>query len=63
MDEKIFKDRTKKLVLAVIAATEALPKTRVADILAHQIIRSATSIGANYRAACRQNPHLTCLTS
>jgi four helix bundle protein len=30
-----------------------LPKTRSADIIARQIIRLATSIGANYRAACR----------
>jgi four helix bundle protein len=53
MDEQTFKDRTKKLALAVITMTEALPKTRPADIIARQIIRSATSIGANYRAACR----------
>jgi four helix bundle protein len=53
MDEQLFKDRTKKLALAVIAMTEALPKTRVAEIIARQIIRSATSVGANYRAACR----------
>ena len=33
--------------------TETLPKTPVAEILAHQIIHSGTSIGANYRAACR----------
>lgn len=53
MDEKTFKDRTKRLALAVIAMTEDLPKTRPAEIIARQIIRSATSIGANYRAACR----------
>ncbi|MCB0037997.1 MAG: four helix bundle protein [Anaerolineales bacterium] len=33
--------------------TEVLPKNRVANIFAKQIIRSATSVGANYRAACR----------
>jgi four helix bundle protein len=53
MDEKTFKERTKKLALAIINMTEALPKTRSADIIARQVIRSATSIGANYRAACR----------
>ena len=53
MDEQTFKDRTKKLALSIINMTEALPKTRPADILARQIIRSGTSIGANYRAACR----------
>lgn len=53
MDEKTFKDRTKKLELGIINMTDALPKTRSADVLARQIIRSGTSIGANYRAACR----------
>ena len=36
---------------------EALPKTRAADIVARQVIRSATSVGANYRAACRARSH------
>ena len=53
MDEKIFKERTKKLALRVMQLTENLPRTRSADVIAKQIIRSATSIGANYRAACR----------
>jgi four helix bundle protein len=53
MDEKAFKDRTKKLALKVIAFAETLPKNRIADILSRQLIRSATSVGANYRAACR----------
>jgi len=53
MNEKIFKDRTKKLALRVIQLTETLPHTRAADVIAKQIIRSATSVGANYRAACR----------
>ena len=33
--------------------TEKLSNSRANDILARQIIRSATSVGANYRAACR----------
>jgi four helix bundle protein len=32
---------------------ESLPKSRTTDILVRQIIRSATSVGANYCAACR----------
>jgi four helix bundle protein len=32
---------------------DKLPQSRAADIVARQIIRSGTSIGANYRAACR----------
>jgi four helix bundle protein len=53
MDEKTFKSRTKKLAVDVIRQTEILPNTRVADIIGKQLIRSGTSIGANYRAACR----------
>ena len=53
MNEQIFKERTKKLALDVIQLVEDLPKTRAADIISRQLLRSATSIGANYRAACR----------
>jgi four helix bundle protein len=53
MDEKTFKMRTKKLPVAVIFQTEKLPKSLATDIIGKQLIRSGTSIGANYRAACR----------
>jgi four helix bundle protein len=53
VDEREFKARTKKLGLDVIRLVEALPKTRSADILGRQLLRAATSVGANYRAACR----------
>ena len=53
MNEQVFKDRTKKLAIAVIELVEALPNNRTASVLAGQLLRSATSIGANYRAACR----------
>ena len=32
---------------------EALPKTRTGDVISKQLLRSGTSVGANYRAACR----------
>src|SRR4051812_2681877 len=32
---------------------DGLPRTRSAEILGRQLLRSATSVGANYRAACR----------
>jgi four helix bundle protein len=32
---------------------EALPRTRVSDVLGKQVLRSGTAVGANYRAACR----------
>jgi four helix bundle protein len=53
MNEIEFKERTKQLALAVIRLVEGLPNTKVADILGRQVLRSATSISANYRAACR----------
>jgi four helix bundle protein len=53
MDERMFKERTKKLALRIIRMVEALPKGRSADVIGKQLLRSATSVGANYRAACR----------
>jgi four helix bundle protein len=53
MDENLFKKRTKQLALRVIKVVDALPRNRTADVLGRQLIRSGTSIGANYRAGCR----------
>jgi len=53
MNEKIFKERTKKLAIAIIRLVEEMPKSVAATAIARQIVRSGTSIGANYRAACR----------
>jgi four helix bundle protein len=53
MDENLFKKRTKQLALSFIKIVEALPKNRTADVIGRQLIRSGTSVGANYRAACR----------
>ena len=52
MDEKTFKQRTKQLGIAVIGLVNKLPRTMAAEVLAKQIVRSSTSVGANYRAAC-----------
>ena len=53
MDEKEFKERTKKLALRIIQLVEALPQNRTADVIGRQLLRSGTSVGSNYRAACR----------
>ena len=53
MDENLFKRRTKQQALRIITVVEVLPKNRTADVIGRQLIRSATSMGANYRAACR----------
>jgi len=48
-----LKARTKKFVLDSIKFYQTLPKTEEAKIIGRQFIRSASSVGANYRAACR----------
>ncbi len=53
MNEEQFKKRTKQLALRVIGVVEALPKTMVGQVIGKQLLRSGTSVGANYRAACR----------
>ena len=53
MTEHEFKKRTKKIALRIIKLVESLPKTVSAEIIGKQLLRSGTSIGANYRAACR----------
>src|SRR5713226_1355632 len=53
MNEDEFKKRTRAIALRVIRLVEALPRTRTGDVLGRQLLRSGTSIGANYRAACR----------
>jgi four helix bundle protein len=53
MNQIELKERTKKFALRVIRLVEALPNGRLCDTIARQILRSGTSVGANYRAACR----------
>jgi four helix bundle protein len=53
MDKSELKQRTKQFALRIIELVESLPKNRTAEILGRQLLRSGTSIGSNYRAACR----------
>jgi four helix bundle protein len=48
-----MKERTKRFGLRVIRLVESLPKGRTADVIGKQLLRAGTSVGANYRAACR----------
>lgn len=45
--------RTKQFALQVIAFCEQLPNDETSKILKRQLLRAGTSVGANYRAACR----------
>ena len=51
--KKDLEQRTKCFSLAAIKFADALPRNRAFDVLARQFLRSATSIGANYREANR----------
>jgi len=53
MEAEIIRNRTKLFALRVIKLFQALPKTAEAQIIGKQLLRSATSVAANYRAACR----------
>ena len=48
-----MKKRTRLFALRVIRLVESLPATKTADVIGKQVLRSATSVGANYRASCR----------
>ena len=50
---EMFKGRTKKFVVDNIRLFRTLPKTEEAKIIGRQLLRSSSSVGANYRAACR----------
>ena len=53
MDADELKRRTKVFSLRVIRLVEAMPNTPTARVIGNQLLRAGTSVGANYRAACR----------
>jgi len=53
MTNQELKERTKRFALRVIRMTDSLPRKMAADVLGRQVLRSATSVAANYRSACR----------
>ena len=48
-----MKQRYKNMALRVIRLVLSLPKQNVTDVLGRQLVRSATSVAANYRSACK----------
>jgi len=52
-----MKQRTRAFALRTLRLSQALPKGRIGEVLARQLLRSGTSVGANYRAACRARSH------
>jgi four helix bundle protein len=53
MTERELLDRTKQFAVRVFTLVGALPRTIQGKAVAAQLIRSGTSVAANYRAACR----------
>ena len=58
MTNKELKDRTQQFSLSIIRFTEMLPNNRTSDVIGRQLLRSACSVGANYRAALRAQSHV-----
>jgi four helix bundle protein len=53
MTPEELKKRTKDIALRIINAAESLPKGKTGEVIGRQLLRSGTSVGANYRSACR----------
>jgi four helix bundle protein len=53
MTPKELKERTKRFAVSIIRLSRELPTTVDGRTVGHQMIRSGTSVGANYRASCR----------
>ena len=53
MDREDLRQRTKAFALRIVRLVAALPRNRVGDVLGRQVLKSGTSIGANYREALR----------
>ena len=53
MDNNNLKKRTKRFALEIVKFVETLPSDKTCAVLGRQLLRSGTSVGANYRAACR----------
>ena len=52
-EERDLQDRTKRFALSIIRTFSVIPKAAEAQILGKQMLRSGTSVGANYREAYR----------
>jgi len=48
-----LRDRTKQFAIRIVKLFRSLPKTEEARVLGRQVLRSGTSVAANYRAVCR----------
>ena len=53
MNPEELKKRTKEFAIRIIKLVNLLPKNSIGHTIGNQLLRAGTSVGANYRAACR----------
>jgi four helix bundle protein len=53
MNSEELRGRTKQFALRMIKVAAALPQTSTGRVIENQMVKSGTSVGANYRATCR----------
>ena len=53
MNKQDLKDRTKRFAVETINFVNTLPKSKANDVISYQVLKSATSVAANYRASLR----------
>ena len=53
MGENVLKGKSKKFALDIIEISEEIPDNHTGKVIKYQLVKSGTSVGANYRAACR----------
>ena len=57
MTPQELKDRTKAFAIRIVKMFRSLPRETDAQVIGKQVLRSGTSVGADYRAACRARSH------
>ncbi|MCX5811377.1 MAG: four helix bundle protein [Proteobacteria bacterium] len=53
MDKKELEERTKRFAIQLIKFVSKLQKNKINEVISYQLLKSGTSIGANYREANR----------
>jgi len=57
MTPEEMKQRTKKFAVRIFKMADSLPRSTASQVVARQILRSGSSVAANYRSACRARSH------
>lgn len=53
MTKEELKKRTKEFTVRTFKLIDTLPKSKITDVITYQILKSSSSVSANYRAVCR----------